>query len=397
MTSFGRSDEHMVEFDVTLSKWRQAIERSVSGERWRLKWTFILFGLALFCHFPHYNYLAGHLSGTEINPRWDAIMEQAKAPLTFHRFDDDPTSHLEKIAFRLTVPALSFLTGLGPLGLFLLQNVLGLVLVRATLGWCERRLGDRVASLMFTGVLVFTYAGAAFFFDLWGMLDCFGYFLLFAMLVGQRWWLIGLCGFLAAFTDERACLAVLIGAVFHATEAGSPGGYRLKVGARSLACLGAIAAYVLSRMALVHYAGFVTGQKHLGLLPFLSQLDQVAWGVWSGFEGAWLLITAFFIVLWATGHRAIALGYLFSFGIVAAAAIAVWDVTRSMAFGFILLYPAVMLLAKLIGMRRLRVLLFFSLAVCLLHPMYFTFGDAIVIPVDPVPIRALHVLEALLK
>lgn len=387
----------MIKFDVTLSRWRQTIERSVSGERWRLKWTFILFGLALFCHFPHYNYLAGHLSGTEINPRWDAIMEQATAPLTFHRFEDDPTSHLEKIAFRLTVPALSHVTGLGPLGLFVLQNILGLVLVWATLGIVARRTGDRLSALMFTGLLVFSYAGAAFFFDLWGMLDCYGYFLLFWVLFAERAWLIALCAFLAAFTDERACLALLIGAMYHATVPSASSGFRLKPGIKSLACIAGMVAYVGARLALVQWGGFVTGQKHLGLLPFLSQLDQVAWGVWSGFEGAWLLIGAFFVVLWATGHRTLSVGFLISFGSVAAAAIAVWDVTRSMAFGFILLYPAVFTLATLIGMRRTRVILFFALAVCLIHPMYFTFGDAIVIPVDPVPIRALHVLEMMLK
>lgn len=387
----------MIGFDAILTKWRQTFERSLSGERWRLKWTFILFALALFCHFPHYNYLAGHLSGTEINPRWDAIMEQATAPLTFHRFEDDPTSHLEKIAFRLTVPALSYVTGLGPLGLFVLQNIMGLLLVWATLGIVARRTADRPAALMFTGLLVFTYAGAAFFFDLWGMLDCYGYFLLFWVLFAERAWIVTVCAFLAAFTDERACLALLIGAMCHATVPLTTGGFRFKPGVKSLACVAGIVAYAASRVVLVHWGGFVTGQKHLGLLPFLSQLDQVAWGVWSGFEGAWLLIVAFFVVLWATGHRMLSLGYLATFGLVSAAAIAVWDVTRSMAFGFILLYPAVFMLASLIGMRRVRMILFFALAVCLIHPMYFTFGDAIVIPVDPVPIRALHVLEAMLK
>jgi hypothetical protein len=319
--------------------------------------------------------------------------------LTKHTFspEEDPSTHLEKISYRLTVPFIANLFQLGPLGVFLLQNVLGLILIACSLKFGERVTSDRVSALLFTAGLVFTYAGSSYFFDVWGILDPFGYFFLFWALYYPRPWSVMLSIFLASFTDERAFIASFLVLGYHYFRLGpeKPGrtGPHGRIDRSFLAGLAGAFGYLICRGILHQWFGFRTGTTHLGLLPFLQNIDQIAWGLWSGFEGGWMILLAYFILLWTNRERSAFLVQSMVFVVVLMVAISVWDVTRSAAYGFVLMYPSLVYLHKTLGPVQLKTLLFFSCVVSFLHPMYFLLGGAILRPVDPIPIRLLHVLK----
>ena len=369
------------------------LERLTSGDRWKLKCTAILFALSLFFHFPYYNYLAGHVRGTEINPRWAAFEAQCEHPFTpaQHRAG----THQEKIALRLTVPCLAKVLHLSVTAVYLLQALLGLLMVAGSLAFCERLARDRVMALLFTGGLVFTYAGSAAFFDVWGLLDAFGYFFLFAAIFSRRPAAIALSLFLGGFTDERVLIATPLVLLFHLSGFGNDAqiAARMRLNGRVLATVGAVLACLAARYAIGHTFGLSTGTGNIGIRTFFLELGQTAWGLWSGFEGQWLLVAAFFFALWAMRERALLIAWLFAFALVCGAAVMVWDITRSAAYGFVILFAAFALLRRNMEAGKLRVLLFFACVVSLIHPMYFTFGQSRLIPVDPLFIRALHFLK----
>lgn len=368
------------------------LEHLTSGKRWVLKATALLFALSMFFHFPSYNYLTGYLNGTELNPRWDAFKQQRDHPFTpvTHKVG----SHQEKIAFRLTVPCMARIAQLGPVGVYAVQVVLGLIMIAMVLSLCERITGDRTASLLCAGGIVFTYAGSAAFFDVWGLFDAFAYFFLIMALTLRQPAAIAGAIFLACFTDERALIAAPLVLLFHLTSTYDANGTtRSRTSmARSIACAVAVVAYLVTRWMLADAFGLRTGTGNIGIQTFFKEMDQVAWGLWSGLEGQWLVVAAFFIVLWTALDRWKSLTWVLALGLVSCSAVMVWDVTRSMAYGFVVLFPAIAYLAPRLGLPKLRVLLFFACLVSLLHPMYFTFGQARVIPVDGVPLRALHLL-----
>lgn len=370
------------------------LQRFLAGDRWKWKATFWLVVLSLFFQFPAYNYLWAHLTGTEINPFWVHIQEQRQHLLTWT--EQPPGSHLEKTVFRLTVPFIAWLLHLGTLGLYLLQFAMGAVMILLTLGFCERERGDRIGAFLFTGGLAFTYAGSAAFFDIWGQRDPFGYFFLALAVFSRKPLAVFVATLLGAFSDERALIASPLVLLHHTLNApGSPTNGRapFRPSARSLSVAGAWVAYLLLRSALVHFCGFRTGTGELGLDMFFRNLDQLLWGLWSGLEGQWLIVLVFLMYLLRGEGWKWALLFLGSIGMVAAAALLVDDTTRSMAYGFVALLPAFAWMSRRVDPQHVRVVLFFSFLVSFVHPLYFKLGTGSMIPVDPVFMKALHVLQ----
>lgn len=381
----------MIDLYAPVQAW---LQRFLAGDRWQWKATLWLVVLSLFFQFPAYNYLWAHLNGTEINPFWVHIQEQRHHLLTWT--EQPAGSHLEKTTFRLTVPFIAWLLHLDTALLYGLQFIMGVVLILLTLRFCARESGDRISAFLFTAGLVFTYAGSAAFFDIWGQRDPFGYFFLVVALFSRSPVVVLLSTLLAGFADERALVASSLVMLHHALNRPAPVANDRSpslLSSNVVSVLGAWCVYGVLRFALMHYCGFRTGTGEIGLEMFFRNLDQLLWGLWSGLEGQWLIVLVFLVFLWRAGKRKWSLLFFAALGAVAGSAVLVDDTTRSMAYGFILLYPAYTWLSRRADGRQLQVVLFFALLISFIHPLYFKLGTGSMIPVDPVFMKALHALQ----
>jgi hypothetical protein len=348
--------------------------------------------LSFLFHFPSYHHLRGHLDGSAPEATWRTLETQRDAPLTPQ--EHAAGTHEEKTALRLTVPLIARVLHLGPLGIHLLQVVLGMAMLFLVLGLAQRITGERVAALLFTAGLVFTFAGSAAFFDTWGHRDPFAYFFLALALAGRHPMVVGGALLLAAFTDERGWTAGVAVVLFHALQAGQ--WQRTAVDARTVAAAVALLLVFPLRAFLDARFGLGTPLHDVGLDTLFSQIDALPWGLWSGLEGAWLLPVAAGLALLSArqGVQFALLGVALL--AVMLPAMGVRDVSRSMAYGYVLLFPALAILCSRLGRRALLGLLVAALVVSALHPMVYTFGDGRLYAVDPAWVKALR-LWALLR
>jgi len=365
------------------------LERFVKGRWWMARATVLLVLLSLFLHYPSRHHLNDHLSGITEETNWTNLIQQRDAPFT--PVAHAPGSHWEKTAFRLTVPLVARALDLGPLGIYRLQVLLGILLIALVLGLAQQITRHRVHALLFTAGLVFTFAGSAAFFDTWGHRDPYAFFLLVLALAVRSPWVVGPAVLLAAFTDERALVASLGVLLFHTLRPDPPQGQpRQRVGPVLLAVAGAWLIYAALRAWLSARFGLRTPMDEVGLVTLLQQLDAVVWGLWSGLEAAWVLLVAFLAVLLLERRWGTLLAFALALLLVMAVAAGVRDVTRSMAYGFVLLFPALVWLVDRLPKERLTALLFMACLVSLLHPMTYTFGGSKLYPVDPIPIKVLR-------
>lgn len=368
----------------------RALERFVGGPWWITKSTLVLVFLSLFLHYPSLHHLKDHLSGITEEPNWTNLEQQRDAP--FIAVDHVPGSYQENTQLRLTVPLLARLLDLGPEGIYRLQEFLGILLIAMSLSLAQRLTGRRVDALLFTAGLVFTFAGSAAFFDTWGHRDPFAFFLLMLALAVPSAWVVGPAVLLAAFTHECALVASVGVLLFHALRPTPSEGPPRRSLALILAVPLAWVAVAALRSWLGSRYGLRTPVDQVGLHTFLQQLDGMLWGLWSGLEAAWVLLLAFLVLLFAERRWGTLLAYGLALLLVVAVAAGMRDVTRSMAYGFVLLFPALAWLAARLRKEQLRALLFMACLVSMLHPMSYTFGDAKLYPVDPIPVKALRLL-----
>ena len=366
------------------------LERAFAGKRWKSKATLLLTLVALFFHFPSNQHIRQYMSGERLETTWTTIEGQRDHPLTpqAHRVG----SHEEKTAYRLTVPLIAKAFGLRPLGIYVLQFLLGIALIRMVLSIAFRHTGDRGMAVLFTTGLVFIFPGSAAFFDTWGHRDPYAYFFLVLALFSTRASIIFLGVLLAAFTDERGLIASAFLLLYHQFE--QPGKVsRTALSMNAMAVLSAWGSYFALRIGLAHFTELSTGTGGIGVRAVLEQIDPLTWGIWSGLEGAWLIVTVFFVGLFVTGDRLRAVLYGGALSVVILTTVLVTDLTRSMAYGFVLLFPALAWLHAVLRPQQLRALLFFACLVSVLHPMYYTFGNSTLYAVDPVYIKMLRLVR----
>src|SRR5262249_20751861 len=112
------------------------------------------------------------------SPGWAAFLAKRDALLTPPQASLE--SHEGKVVFRFTVAVVARVLRLDPVGVLILQAVLGLAFLALALRLAERDGGDRVTAFLLTAAMAFTYVGAAAFVDLYAWFDAWAFFLLLA-------------------------------------------------------------------------------------------------------------------------------------------------------------------------------------------------------------------------
>jgi hypothetical protein len=334
-------------------------ERAVSRPAWRAKVALLAFALSLYTAWPPY----AELRAGSFHEDWDAVLAQCAHPLTPQTHD--PASHSAKIAFRLTVPALAYVLRLGLPGLLVLQHLalFGLFCYAALLA--ERATNDRVTAWFATLGLALTFPGNVLCSDLAGFFDGVAYALLLAAMFHRgRLAVFALC-LAAAFVDERGFLATGLVFLWHWTD-------------RRLAAAVALAGatYLAARFVLGHFCGLHTPTSGTNLLP--EQAHRLPFALWTAMEGFWLPVLFAAWLALKGGQWLRTLPYLAASAVLAAIALSVIDITRSMGYLLPVVFVGLRELAHsrpLLSLRRLVL----SAALISLVPTCFASGQRTIV------------------
>ncbi|MEY3051613.1 MAG: hypothetical protein RLY31_1398 [Bacteroidota bacterium] len=291
----------------------------------------------------------------------------------------EPESWLAKKVFRLSVPVFMRVTGAPPAVVLALQYVCGLLLFLFGYRLARRVLTDDVAAVFFTAAMAFTYFGRAAFYDvgyLW--FDGIAYFLLLMAMYARMGWSVFLFATAAAWTDERAFMALSVVMLFHWMDKGRWDRRTLPDGLRNprlLAALAAAVGYLAVRTWLQVTYGMKTPGEGAHWQVIRHTWPHLPLGSWTFLEGFWLAACLFLLVSWSKREFLLPLlagCILLVFTLTAAS---VYDVTRSGSFALPVVFVMGRHLGSRLGKKDLRSLYFSVFAVSLLFPPIFVCSD----------------------
>ena len=363
-------DRLMTALEARLTNWAAA-------RWWRLK-------LAAFCSLCSILYATPNfttLTSKEMPPLWDVVHQQAIHPLTPVP-GLAPTSHESKRVFRLTMPLLAKLSPVGtPRGrmlfLFALQYVAGAVFFVLCFELFRELVQNPATAAVLTLGTAFLYPGQACFHDLFGVFDGTAVVFLLAAMWCRAPWMIFACLLGAFWIDERAVIAASFPFLWIKLRAGLADGWRslLLPDRASIVVPMAVAVTLGLRFWLTQAHGFhlpLGPESDVSATKFFqaARLDRLPIGLLSPFKLHGLLLGLAAVWLWAT--RRWALLMLSGAAVLAstAAALAVVDITRSLAYAFPAVIISVGLLTRDVGQRFLLGLAVALLASALIVPSY---------------------------
>jgi hypothetical protein len=346
-------------------------------------WRWWLAGLCLLVaavwQLPKVNHAYAQLfAHTEVlDEKLRRISEQVAAP--FARHADVSSTHLAKMSFRLAVPLLARALHLSLAQLLALQVLAGFAVFYRVAGLLEASLHDRVAAALLTLGLGFTYFGYEYTYDLSGYFDGLGYAALVLALGTRRWLAIFGLVLAGGFVDERvlAASSLLVfwyGARQHGWQV--PSLLRFGLTRPATAVYAAWLAYAGLRLALAWRYGLHTPGGLVGVSALLHSAwhELLALGLVTGLSSYWLpVVLAVALLLYQRRYGVLAL-LLASFVPILGSALAVTDITRSLAFGMPVAFISLDLLGRYTTLAERRYLALVVVFFALLIPAYFTTG-----------------------
>jgi len=359
-------------------------ESFVRLKQWKLILSLLLPLSVLFFSFPSYERI-----GTEYQEYWQAVNEKSSSPFAVKEYA--PESHEAKLTFRMTVPLLACVLSLKTTGILLLQGVFGFLLFLVSVYLFEKITEDPVAALLLTLSLSFIWAGRCAFVELRGIFDAVALFFLIFSMCFRNPLLVFAGVFLAAWTDERGLIASSLVLLYWWISAGFT--LRKAFTPQSISVIFAWVAYFLTRYALIHVFHFKTVVgNNLGISCFISQMSNLPGGVWTALEGNWVLVCIALFLLIRKKDFLQAFAFSLSMVLLVVVAMAVIDITRSMAYLLPAMFIAVLVIRKK-GTETplfLRNAVLLSTVVSFLYPAYYVNGPFQTLWTYPFPLYILR-------
>jgi hypothetical protein len=365
-------------------------ERIVSSRFADLRITLCALAMGLvFTTFPNYPRLVYDKVYLEKHCSWDAVLlkrdnlflDTGKLYSSFH--------HNANLTFRLVVPLVARIFGLGKIGIFAFQSACGVVLLWAVARIVHRITGDLVSSLFVACGVASTWAGTTSFSELRGVFDGVALLLLACAVLFEAPWLAGLFAFLTAWTDERGLIATSLVYLYHVYRRQQQGhDWRGSyLGPTPFAVIFAWAAYFATRFAMAWHFHITTNTTALGLKTAIRQANNFPIGTWTALEGGWLLVVAASLVL-IRKRRIAFLVYLWgAIAIIVTVSMSCFDITRSMAYVLPALFIAIAILRESESGPDLRSLCALSTALSILWPNYYAQMNHDIFWNVPLPVR----------
>jgi hypothetical protein len=354
------------------------IESLSAGKYFKYKIVFALVLINLFFATPPYHYFSALVDCTEGPTKcenWTAVLKKVDKPLDGLK-EFPPESHAAKKVYRITVPVIMKLTFSNPYRIYLIQFFLGIITLLIIYNYSFKILdNDAVsASLLITGI-AFIYFGRSFFVDLYSWFDGWAFFFLLLTVLLNRWYFILAAAILASWTDERALIALLIAFIAHQTTLNKRNNYSflelIKLNKNSVAILASIVLYLLVRFYL-ESINVKTPSPNVGLTTIIRQIEFIGFGLWSFFEGFWLLVLLFFALTLYNKHYILSIVYFIPIIVLSIVSFMVFDITRSGSYMFYIIFPMIIYIYRYIAKNSIRILLLFSALVSFIFPAYYT-------------------------
>ncbi len=363
-------------FDQLLAALEVRLAAFGAARWWRLK----LAALCSLCSFVYATPNVTTLASRETPQLWTVIQQQSAHPLT-PVAGLDPLSHEAKRVFRLTLPLLAKLwpaeSARGKmLFLFAVQYAAGFLFFVLCATLFHTVLEHRAAAVLFTLSTAFIYPGQACFYDLIGLFDGVALVFLLLTFACRAPALVFGCLFAAFWVDERAIIAASFTYLWHKLRAGAETGWRqlLLPDRHSIVVPLAIAVTLGLRLWLTKTHGFVlpVAEGGIGFSEFMrsERLFRLPLGILSPFKSHWALLGLAALTLWL--DRRLALLALGTAAVLAstAAAVAVVDITRSLAYAFPVVFLATRCVAQASSPRFMFGLAALLLPLSILLPSY---------------------------
>ena len=339
----------------------------------------------MFFSFPCYERV-----NTEYQEYWSSMNTKTEAPFIDKEYDGDV--HQSKLTFRLTVPVIAGFLHLRTWGIIILQGIFGILLFFYSAKLFRKITEDDVTALLLTLSLSFIWAGRCSYVELrGGIFDGVAlFFLVFAMYYKNP--LLIFSGvLLASFTDERGFIASSLVLLFWGFMGGFT--FRKLFNLQTIAVGTAWIAYFALRYFLIHVLHFKTivGTK-LGVWCLVTQTSNLPGGVWTALEGNWIIILAALYALYQARKHFPALLLAGAIIVIMVVAMAVIDITRSMAYVFPALFIALLIIRHLKSesMESIRKMALLSTTLSFLYPAYYINGSFEALWTYPLPLYILR-------
>ena len=347
------------------------IDRILSGSHWKLKALLAILAVSLFRAFPSYD----ALQTTFVETKWSNVQVKFDHPLADTSRIFPPGSHESNLTFRLTVPILAHALHLHRTGMLIFFAFAGVLLFYLALRVAYTVSTSKKVALFVCLATACAWPGVAAFHELrGGYYDALALCLLMAAFATSSAALTGLFVFLAAWTDERALIASSFLVLFCAC--GSTGGTRRLFAGRPVAVVAAGAAYLGTRAYLAGTHSYFIGGSGIGLFVFSQQINVIPLAIWTGLGGSWILVFLGLLTLFLQRRYLAAAGFCGALAGVMGAALAVVDVTRSMAYCLPAVFVALTVLSRSEPIKQLEKLTMIGAVICLVVPTYYLEGNA---------------------
>ena len=357
-----------------LSPFFVALDRFTHGPNWRIRTVLVCFFCVALFQFPDYKSLyACAVTHSEHSDAYENFVRQTAHPLQAQHTGSG--SHESNMVFRITLPLLAHVLHLNIFGVLALQLLVGLVMLWALLTLVERITQDRPTALLLVLGTCFTYFGSAFLHDVFFYFDAFGYAILILLLLSRRPLVIYALSVAGCFLDERVLAASLLVILWHSMRAPADVVPTLRRPAVSWAGAAVVASwftYASLRLWLASAYHLQTDIGLVGLEAFRITLIRkyAALGFITGLESFWGLVALALLVLLARRQWALAGALVVALAPVFVGAFLVFDITRSLAYGFPVVLVALVVLAHYFTRRSLRHVALVVAAFAVLIPNY---------------------------
>ncbi len=343
------------------------IEKFISLRYWKIKLVFILTVVSVTLSTPQYLKVPGSFKN---NPSWLAFDQKKKDLLSQPNFN--PRTNAAKKTFRLTVPAIAKVFHLNNYAVLALQFFIGMLFLYFTIVLTEKITGDSIAAFLTTAGLVFIYTGHSAFTDVITWFDAFAFFFLLLAMLYSNVTLIIFFMQLAAWTDERAVIAGGFIFIWWKLKELKKSDFNFislfKLGWQSSAVIFSLVLYLITRYLISIYAHIHTPQDGIGLNDVTNYIGL---GLWSALEGFWILIIIVFIILIENKKYFLAFFISGMMTIILAVAFSVFDITRSAAYLFPVIFICILILSQIFSTNALRKILIVCAFVSFLFPSYY--------------------------
>ncbi|MBN98312.1 MAG: hypothetical protein CME16_03545 [Gemmatimonadetes bacterium] len=363
-----------------------ALERHASRRKWLLWASAFCVLVSLITACPNYNFYAEQLIAPSGKKTTDFLQDktnferQIAHPLVpIHQLIqiDSDFDHIAKRGFRLVMPVIGHLFGLGLTGCLFLQHLMGFIFIFCVGSLGYEITGDRISAVFLMLAFSLVYLLNSFFYQLNIHFDGPAYLLMILAMLARGPWPISVAIFLAGFADERALIAFPLVFLWHLMRNNDLQEFSARSffswNSSAVGCAAGLLIHLLVRLSMMRWFDFrlpVGNQNGVGLERVRDQFSQAPVGIISPLEALWLLPVLALALLVLSKRHALLSVYSLAIAAVLIAGLSVVDTTRSMAYVFPAIFIAIKIVKSLDDDFFTSHFFFRIALVCFLIPSY---------------------------